>query len=215
MRIDIYGRVGDCLAAFADGPEFFVHESVQDSVAYCFKSGKLVIYGDAGKTFGYGAKGGVAFILGDLIDRSLINSVGSTTAIINGSCKDYMGESCMAARGFMVLNGMTFDDQGTLIEQATPYQGGNLLPLAAASTVYLRDPRSTVSDDQLNGGKITSISQEDWKRILPFFKENERWFGIRVDELLTVDGVLRKPEEVYRKVIPIEVAALTKYDQGI
>lgn len=214
-RIDVYGRVGDCLAAFADGAEFYVHESVQDSVAYCFRSGKLVIYGDVGKTFEYGAKGGVAFILGDLIDRPLINSVGSTTAVINGSCKDYMGESCMAARGFIILNGMAFDNHGDLIEQDTPYHGGNLFPLAAASTVYLRDPRNTVHEDQLNGGRIVSLSKEDWEKILPFLKENEKLFGIRVEDLLTVDGILKKPEEVYRKVIPIEVAALTKYDQGI
>ena len=96
VRIDVYGRIGDCLAAFADGPEIYVHESAQDAVAYCLRSGKLVIYGDAGKTFEYGAKGGVTYILGDLIDRPLINSVGSATVIINGSCKDYMGESCMA-----------------------------------------------------------------------------------------------------------------------
>ena len=215
MKIDLYGRVGDCLAAFADGPEFYVHESVQDSVAYCFKSGKLVIYGDVGKTFEYGAKGGVAFILGDLIDRPLINSVGSTTAVINGSCKDYMGESCMAARGFIILNGMTFDDHGVLVEQETPYHGGNLFPLAAASTIYLRDPRNTIHEDQLNGSRIVSLSIEDWKKILPLLKENEKLFGIRVEDLLTVDGILKKPEEVYRKVIPIEVTALTKYEQGI
>jgi len=215
MKIDVYGRVGDCLAAFADGPEFYVHESVQDSVAYCFKSGKLVIYGDVGKTFEYGAKGGVAFVLGDLIDRSLINSVGSTTAIINGSCKDYMGESCMAARGFIILNGMAFDDHGVLMEQETPYHGGNLFPLAAASAVYLRDPRYTVGEDQLNGSKLISLSKEDWEKILPLLEENEKLFGIRIEDLLTVDGTLKKPDEVYRKVIPIEVAALTKYDQGI
>jgi glutamate synthase domain-containing protein 1 len=215
MKIDVYGRVGDCLAAFADGPEFYVHESVQDSVAYCFKSGKLVIYGDVGKTFEYGAKGGVAFVLGDLIDRPLINSVGSTTAIINGSCKDYMGESCMAARGFIILNGMAFDDHGVLVEQETPYHGGNLFPLAAASAVYLRDPRNTVGEDQLNGGRIISLSKEDWEKILPLLEENEKLFGIRVENLLTVDGTLKKPDEVYRKVIPVEVAALTKYDQGI
>jgi hypothetical protein len=46
-------------------------------------------------------------------------------------------------------------------------------------------------------------------------KENERLFGIRIEDLLTIDGALKKPEEVYRKVIPVEVAALTKYDQGI
>jgi glutamate synthase domain-containing protein 1 len=215
VRIDVYGRVGDCLAAFADGPEFYVHESAQDSVAYCFKSGKLVVFGDAGKAFEYGAKGGVTFILGDLIDRPLINAVGSATAVINGSCKDYMGESCMAARGFTILNGMTFDDHGKITEQETPYQGGNLFPLAAASTVYLRDPRKTVGEDQLNGGKINTISEEDWGKILPLLKENEKLFGINVEDLLNVDGIVRKPECVYRKVVPIEIAALAKYENGI
>jgi glutamate synthase domain-containing protein 1 len=215
IRIDVYGQVGDCLAAFADGPEFYVHESVQDSVAYCLKSGKLVVYGDVGKTFEYGAKGGIAFILGNLIDRPLINSVGGTTAVINGSCKDYMGESCMAARGFIILNGIAFDDHGTLVNQDTPYHGGNLFPLAAASAVYLRDPKITVHEDQLNGGEIVSLSKEDWEKMLPLLKENERLFGIRIEDLLTIDGALKKPEEVYRKVIPVEVAALTKYDQGI
>jgi len=215
VRIDVYGRVGDCLAAFADGPEFYVHESAQDSVAYCFKSGKLVIFGDAGKAFGYGAKGGVAFILGDLIDRPLINAVGSATAVINGSCKDYMGESCMAAKGFTILNGVKFDENGKIVEQETPYHGGNLFPLAAASVVYLRDPRQTVGEDQLNGSKIVTISKEDWEKILPLLKENERFFGIRIRDLLTVDGIIRSPEEVYRKVVPVEVVALTKYERGI
>jgi glutamate synthase domain-containing protein 1 len=215
VRIDVYGRVGDCLAAFADGPEFYVHESAQDSVAYCFKSGKLVIFGDAGKAFEYGAKGGVTFVLGNLIDRPLINAVGSATAVINGSCKDYMGESCMAARGFTILNGMTFDDHGKIVEQETPYHGGNLFPLAAASVVYLRDPRGTVGEDQLNGGRITKISEEDWERMLPLLKDNEKSLGIRVEDLLSVGGVIRRPECVYRKVVPTEVAALTKYERGI
>ena len=215
VRIDVYGRVGDCLAAFADGPEFYVHESAQDSVAYCFRSGKLVIFGDAGKAFEYGAKGGVTFILGDLIDRPLINAVGSATAVINGSCKDYMGESCMAARGFIILNGIAFDDHGKIVDQETPYHGGNLFPLAAAGAVYLRDPKETVGEDQLNGGKIGTISKEDWERILPLLKENEKSFGIQVEDLLNVDGVTKKPECVYRKVVPIEVAALTKYERGM
>nr|MDO8098592.1 glutamate synthase [Candidatus Njordarchaeota archaeon] len=215
VRIDVYGRAGDCLAAFADGPEFYVHESAQDSVAYCFKSGKLVIYGDAGKAFEYGAKGGVTYILGDLNDRPLINSVGSATALVNGSCKDYMGESCMAANGFIILNGIRFNENGKLIEEETPYHGGNLFPLAAASSVYLRDPRQTVSEDQLNGARIVSLTQQDWERILPLLQENEQLFGISVENLLTVDRMKRKPEEVYRKVVPVEVGALTKYETGV
>ncbi|MBO3809423.1 MAG: glutamate synthase, partial [Candidatus Brockarchaeota archaeon] len=214
VRIDVYGRVGDCLAAFADGPEFYVHGSVQDSVAYCFRSGKLVVYGDAGKAFEYGAKGGIAFILGDLMDRPLINAVGSATAVVNGSCMDYMGESLMAAKGFIILNGVRFDEQGRLIEKETPYHGGNLLPLAAAGAVYVRDPRGTIGEDQLNGGKIVSITSEDWNRILPLLRENEKLFGIRIENLLKVDGVARKPEEVYRKVMPVQVAALSRYETG-
>jgi len=215
VKIDVYGRVGDCLAAFADGPEFHIHGSVQDSVAYCFRFGKIVIYGDVGKTFEYGAKGGVAFILGDLVDRPLINSVGSATAIINGSCKDYLGESCMAASGFTVINGIKFSKNGKILSQETPYHGGNLFPLAAAGAVYLRDPFKTVGEDQLNGSKINSISNNDWKIILPLLRENERLFGIKIKDLLTVNKKVRKPEYVYRKVVPLEVLALTKYDRGI
>ena len=214
VKIDVYGNVGDCLAAFADGPEIHVHESAQDSVGYCLKSGRLVIFGDAGKAFEYGAKGGVTFVLGDVVDRPLINAVGSATAVINGSCKDYMGESFMAANGLIVLNGIGFET-GRILEQETPYHGGNLFPLAAAGAVYLRDPRRTVSEDQLNGAEILDISSEDWKRIKPLLKENEELFGIKVEDLLQVDGIIRRPEEVYRKVAPIEVAALSRYDQGI
>ena len=214
VRIDVYGRPGDCLAAFADGPEFHVHGSVQDSVAYCFRSGRIVVYGDAGKAFEYGAKGGIAFILGDLVDRPLINAVGSATAVINGSCMDYMGESFMAAKGFIILNGIGFDAQGRLVEKETPYHGGNLLPLAAAGAVYIRDPRGTVGEDQLNGGRIESITSKDWEKILLLLRENERLFGIRVEDLLRINGVLRKPEEVYRKVVPVQVAALTRYERG-
>ena len=153
--------------------------------------------------------------MGDLIDRPLINAVGSATAVINGSCKDYMGESCMAAHGFTIINGIYYDDEGNLVEQETPYHGGNLFPLAAASSVYLRDPHQTVGDDQLNGGKIVSLSTQDWERILPLLKENEMLFGITIQDLLTVDGVLKRPQDVYRKVVPLEVAALTSYERGV
>ena len=214
VKIDVYGNVGDCLAAFADGPEIHVHESAQDSVGYCLKSGRLVIFGDVGKAFEYGAKGGVTFVLGDVVDRPLINAVGSATAVINGSCKDYMGESFMAANGLIVLNGIRFEN-GRILEQETPYQGGNLFPLAAAGAVYLRDPRRTVAEDQLNGAEILDISIEEWQRIKPLLKENEELFGITVEGLLRVGGIVRRPEEVYRKVAPVEVAALSKYDQGI
>lgn len=119
----------------------------------------------------------------------------------------------MAANGFIILNGIKLE-KGMVCEQETPYHGGNLFPLAAAGAVYLRDPRRTVSEDQLNGAKIIDIPSEDWRRIVPFLEENEKLFGIKVGDLLNVDGVCRRPDEVYRKVVPVEVAALMKYDTG-
>ena len=43
--------------------------------------------------------------------------------------------------------------------------------------------------------------------IAKVFEENERLFGIKIDDLLTVDGQVVAPENVYRKVVPSAVAA--------
>ena len=48
-----------------------------------------------------------------------------------------------------------------------------------------------------------TLSNADWKLILPYLQENERLFGVQIErDLLTVDGELRQPKEVYRKVMP-------------
>jgi hypothetical protein len=44
--------------------------------------------------------------------------------------------------------------------------------------------------------------------IRPYLEENERLFGIRVSDLLTVDGRQREPEAVYRKVSAQSLAVL-------
>ena len=57
--------------------------------------------------------------------------------------------------------------------------------------------------EQLNGGAYRPLSPADWRLILPYLEENERLFSIRIDrDLLTVDGLLRTPSQVYRKVMP-------------
>ncbi|OHB77534.1 MAG: hypothetical protein A2Z25_15655 [Planctomycetes bacterium RBG_16_55_9] len=60
----------------------------------------------------------------------------------------------------------------------------------------------------MNGGEFTELTPQDWDLIRPYLEENERLFGIRVDELLTVDGQRRMPERVYRKVRPVQLRAL-------
>jgi hypothetical protein len=133
--------------------------------------------------------------------------------VINGTCLDYLAESFMAGDpldggGFAILNGVTFDDHGRLVEMASPYPGANLFSLASGGAIYLRDPRRVVSADQLNGGRFATLSGADWALIRPYLEENERLFGIGVAELLTVDGRERAPADVYRKVEARALAVL-------
>jgi glutamate synthase domain-containing protein 1 len=214
VRIDVYGSSGDYLGSGLQGAEVHVHGSAQDQVGQILKSGKLVIHGDVGQTFMYGAKGGDAFVLGNAAGRPLINAAGSPRVVINGTCLDYLAESFMAGDplrggGFVVLNAMTFGAHGQMTAQPTPYPGGNLFSLASGGAIYVRDPYHLVTGDQLNGGAFTPLTEDDWALLHPYLVENERLFGIRVEALLTVEGELRRPAEVYRKVAATQLAALS------
>ncbi len=213
LRIDVYGSSGDYLASGIDGAEVVVHGSAQDQVAQIMKGGKLCIYGDVGQTFLYAAKGGEAFVLGNAAGRPLINAVGRPRVVINGTCLDYLAESCMAGDpldggGFVVVNGVAFDDDGGLFELDTPYPGGNLFSLSSGGAIYLRDPHGKVSEDQLNGGEFAPMQAADWALIRPYLEENGRLFGIPLHELLQVNGQALSGEQVYRKVQPHALQAL-------
>lgn len=206
--IDVYGSSGDYLGSGIDGLSIYVHGNAQDQLGQIMKAGKMVIYGDAGQTFMYGAKGGEVYVMGNAAGRPLINAVGRPRVVINGTCLDYLAESFMAGDphnggGFVVLNGMEFDDHGNVRPQETPYPGSNLFSLASGGAIYVRDPYSQVDEQQLNGGEIVPLDDKDWALILPYLEENERLFGISVmKDLLAIDGEERDPFSVYRKVRP-------------
>jgi glutamate synthase domain-containing protein 1/glutamate synthase domain-containing protein 3 len=213
VRIDLYGSVGDYAASGMDGLQIFIHGNSQDQVAQIAKSGKLVIYGDVGQTFMYGAKGGEVFVLGNAAGRPLINAVGRPRVIINGTCLDFLAESFMAGDpltggGFVILNGIEFDGRGCIVPQSTPYPGSNLFSLASGGAIYIRDPHHQVVERQLNGGVLSPLTDKDWRLIRPYLIENERLFSIGLQDLLTVDGELRAPLEVYRKVSATRLSVL-------
>ncbi len=214
VRVDVYGSSGDYLGSGLSGAEVHVHGSAQDQVGQILKSGKVVIHGDVGQTFLYGAKGGEAYVLGNAAGRPLINAAGHPRVVINGTCLDYLAESFMAGDplhggGFVVLNGMIFDAHGSMTPQPAPYPGGNLFSLASGGAIYVRDPYGLVTEDQLNGGVLSPLSDDDWALIEPYLRENERLFGISVEALLTVAGRRRDPGEVYRKVGAVRLSALS------
>jgi hypothetical protein len=133
--------------------------------------------------------------------------------VINGTCLDYLAESFMAVDplaggGFVVLNGVAFDEDGTIVDLPTPYPGGNLFSLASGGAIYVRDPYARLTEDQLNGGAFGGLSAADWALIAPCLEENARLFGIPVERLLAVDGRQLAPERVYRKIRPAGHEAL-------
>jgi FMN-dependent NADH-azoreductase len=110
--------------------------------------------------------------------------------------------------GFVILNGITFGENGEMHDLETPYPGGNLFSLASGGAIYVRDPHHRVAEDQLNGGSFGVLTAADWELIEPYLRENERLFGIEVDALLMVDGIRCAPAEMYRKVGVKDTAAV-------
>jgi glutamate synthase domain-containing protein 1 len=206
VRLDVYGSSGDYLGSGLDGARIFVHGDAQDQVGQILKSGMIVIFGSVGQTFLYGAKGGEAYVMGSAAGRPLINAVGHIRAVINGTCLDYCAESFMAGEslggGFVIINGLAFDERGEVIGLDMKYPGNNLFSLASGGACYLNDPYGTVAETQLNGASFVPFKQADWNIILPFLEKNENLFGISIrHDLLTVDGVLKWPKEVFRKIV--------------
>jgi glutamate synthase domain-containing protein 3 len=177
------------------------------------KSGKLVIYGDVGQTFMYAAKGGEVYVLGNAAGRPLINAVGRPRVVINGTCLDYLAESFMAGDplnggGFVVVNGIRFE-AGQIHELDAPYPGGNLFSLASGGAVYIRDPAGKVGVDQLNGGQLERMDQDDWQLILPYLLENQELFGVKVEDLLRTGSQPNEFDRIYRKIEAIPLKALS------
>jgi glutamate synthase domain-containing protein 3 len=164
----------------------------------------------------YGAKGGEVFIMGNAAGRPLINAAGRPRVIINGTCLDFLAESFMAGDphnggGFVVLNGVEFDDRGVVRDQPAPYPGSNLFSLASGGAIFVRDPRHTIGKEKLNGAEFAEMTLEDWQLIQPYLQANERHFGISIErDLLVVDGKTSSPLSVYRKVRPSKTATLAK-----
>ncbi|MGA1825756.1 MAG: glutamate synthase [bacterium] len=221
LRVDCYDNPGDYLGSGMDGLAAYIHGNAQDQLCQIAKRGTLVVYGDVGQTFLYGAKGGSFYVMGNAAGRPMINAVGKPRVVINGTALDFLAESFMAGiplkgGGFAIINGLRFDENEKVVPLELPYPGSNLLSLASGGAIYVRDPHATLVNEQLNGGAFTCFTPADWKLILPYLQENERLFGIEIErDLLTVNGVVREPAKIYRKVVPSKDAEIEEELEGI
>ena len=64
----------------------------------------------------------------------------------------------------------------------------------------------------MNGGKFARLTGKDWELLLPYLEENQKLFGITVEQLLTVKGKQHKPAQVYRKVVPGNIKNIVAED---
>ena len=220
VTIDVYGSSGDYLGSGIDGMTVTIHGNAQDQLGQIIKEGKLVIHGDVGQTFLYGAKGGSIFVKGNAAGRPMINSVGKPRIVINGTSLDFLGESFMAGDphnkgGFVILNGMKFNEEGEVVPLPEPYPGSNLFSLASGGAAFVRDPKRKLIGEQLNGCIFSPFTEKDWELILPYLTENEKLFGIKIDDLLTVNGKKLNPIKVYRKVSPSIEGTPTTPEQDV
>lgn len=220
VHMDVYGSSGDYLASGVDGAEVHVHGSGQDQLGQIMNNGTLIVHGDVGQAFMYGAKGGCAFIRGNTAGRPLINAVGKPRVVINGTCLDYLAESFMAGNplkggGFVIVNGIAFDEEGKIVELETPYPGNNLFSLASGGAIYFRDPQKKITEEQLNGGMFAEMTELDWELILPYLEDNARHFEIPVKGLLTSDGKAMEYHQVYRKISPAPVRVLQEEEAWV
>ena len=65
-----------------------------------------------------------------------------------------------------------------------------------------------VGSGQLNGGEWGEMNVEDWSLIKPYLEKNPELFGISIERLLTVDGIHKPFNEVYRKARPAKTKEL-------
>lgn len=220
LQIDLYGSSGDYTASGIDGAIVRIHGSAQDQLAQIMKEGTVVIYGDVGQTFMYGAKGGKVFVRGSAAGRPLINAVGKPRVVINGTCLDYLAESFMAGNplkegGFVILNAVTWRENGEVVELKSPYPGSNLFSLASGGAIYLRDPGQQVVKEQLNGGEFAEMTSQDWELILPYLEENSRYFDLPINRLLEHQGQQLLFHQVYRKICPSRVRELQEEEAWV
>lgn len=209
VRIGVYGIPGDDLASDLDGAEITVHGNAGNRVGQEMKSGKLIIYGDVGRNFMQRATGGEVYVMGNVSGGSLTYSSGSSRVVINGTCFDQSKEPIQATKspkdsGFVILNGLMFNEKGEIEDLETPYSEECLFSLVLGQTVYIRDPQSKIKNAHLIGVRIHELTETDCMNIFRCLKENERLFNIDILDLITVKNQLLPFHKVYHKVESIE-----------
>ncbi len=179
LEIIINGVPGNDLGIFMDGPKIIVNGNCEDQVGNTMNDGTIIIHGDGGDVIGLSARGGKIFVKQDVGYRVGIHikefEHKFPILMIGGTTKDFLGE--YMAGGIVVVLGLEFLPDGTIIENDQPICGSELGTGIHRGKIVLRTNESLESRLGV-GAKLFDITKEEKDEIDTIIKEFCEIFSI-------------------------------------
>ncbi|MFX1573751.1 MAG: hypothetical protein ACFFB0_13460 [Promethearchaeota archaeon] len=182
VEIIINGVPGNDLGIFMDGPKISVIGNCEDQTGNTMNEGTLIIYGDGGDVIGLSSRGGKIYVKGDVGYRVGIHMKEYKNQfpilIIGGTAKDFLGE--YMAGGKIIVLGLKFLPNGTIIENQQPICGTELGTGIHRGVIYLRTDKNV--EGWLGvGAQVSELLEEEQKEIDFYIKDFCKTFNISLE----------------------------------
>lgn len=172
LEIDINGLPGNDLGIFMDGPKIIVNGDCEDQAGNTMNNGVLIVHGEGGDVIGLSARGGKIYVKKDVGYRVGIHikeyEHQFPVIIVGGTTKDFLGE--YMAGGMIVILGLKFLNDGTIVESERPICGTELGTGIHRGKILLRTNENL--EGRLGiGAKVYEIAEETKIQLDPYIKE--------------------------------------------
>jgi glutamate synthase domain-containing protein 3 len=189
IDVEIYGKTGNDLGAFMDGPRIVVHGDVGDGCGNTMNNGEIIVHGRAGDILGMSARGGKIFVRDDAGFRAGIHMKESKgkkpVVVIGGTAQDFLAE--YMAGGTLILLGLT-------LKRDQPHPANSIGTGMDGGVIYLR---GAIEDHQL-GKEVgrADLDEKDLRELRGYVAEFAGHFGCNADEILS---------EKFTKLFPLRL----------
>jgi len=192
-----------------------VHCNAQDQLCQISKRGKVVVHGDVGQTFLYGAKGGDIYVLGNAAGRAHDQRRGQAQGRDqrHGArlpCPNRSWQATPLRAADLLLSTACASRMTARSFRWTCRIPGSNLPVAGSGRCDLRPrPESHACGRAAQRREFGRFTNEDWKLILPYLQETSvcSTYAVEREPTGRQPGVAKNPAQVYRKVMPKDHAA--------
>jgi glutamate synthase domain-containing protein 3 len=176
-EIDIFGKTGDDLGAFIDGPYLNVHGNARNGCGNNMNNGTIIVHGQVGDSIGLSAHGGQILVKGNAGYRAgfcMREFVPQKPVIlIGGTAQDFPGQ--YMAGGTLIILGLNLDKDES---HPTHFIGSGM----RGGTIYFR---GNLGRDQIDKQvNLTGLDKEDETLISKYIREFSLCFGYRSEQIL-------------------------------